>query len=244
MQKHFTITNAMRDKVADQLTLQAVAQHGPRIAADLAALNEQFWNKHCAAVEALPGLEKKHWAALIQAGAVSATVNCAPSYLKHREDREPNVTQLVAVAHHYKEEGRNNFADKVLSSKAFEGVIRYLNQSGYNRRDWSICLISPTGSVPRLKEMALLTDPVHESLALLVCTELEAVIEAAISFRQQAMGVLQACRTSRQVEDLFPEAAKLLPQPVKNEKALAPTELAASVRNMLSQGVPPVAAQA
>lgn len=62
--------------------------------------------------------------------------------------------------------------------------------------------------------------------------------------RAQAMDVLQACRTSRQVEDLFPEAAKLLPQPVKNGKALAPTELAANVRNMLNQGVPPVVAQA
>jgi len=46
MQKHFSITNAMREKAADRLTVQAVAQHGPRIAADLAALNQQFWAKH------------------------------------------------------------------------------------------------------------------------------------------------------------------------------------------------------
>lgn len=70
------------------------------------------------------------------------------------------------------------------------------------------------------------------------------MIDAAVAFRAQAIDVLLACRTSRQVEDLFPEAAKLLPQPVKNEKALAPTELAANVRNMLNQGVPPVVAQA
>ncbi|CAC9222516.1 Uncharacterised protein [Pseudomonas aeruginosa] len=58
MQKHFTITQAMREEVADRLTLQAVAQHGPRIAADLQALNDQFWSKHNAAAEALPGLDK------------------------------------------------------------------------------------------------------------------------------------------------------------------------------------------
>lgn len=243
MQKHFSITNAMREKVADQLTLQAVAQHGPRIAADLAALNKQFWAKHCAAVETLPGLSKKHWPDLILAGAVTATANCLPSYMQQRKDKDPYETQLVAVEKHYKAEARNTLAYKVLGSPAFEGVSRYLDRAPYHEH-WVIALKSPSGSVPRLNGMNLITDPAQESLALLVCAELAGVIEAAVAFRDQAMSVLQACRTSRQVEDLFPEAAKLLPQPAKNNKAVAPIELAASVRNMLSQGVPPVAAQA
>ncbi|AVK28929.1 hypothetical protein CSB85_3712 [Pseudomonas aeruginosa] len=85
-----------------------------------------------------------------------------------------------------------------------------------------------------------ITDLKLKGLALLICSELESVVEAGLAFRSQAMDVLLACRTSRQVEDLFPEAAKLLPQPVKQDKALAPTELAANVRSMLSKGVPPV----
>jgi hypothetical protein len=241
MQKPFTINQTMRDQVADQLTAQAIAPHGPRIAADLAALNDQFWAKHRAAVEALPGLDKKHWADLIQAGAVTATANCEPAYLKHREEREPSVTQLVAISKHYKADARNALVAKMLGSKPFDGVSRFVTKSRYDG-DWVICLKSPTGAVPRLKQMDLITEPVHEALALLICSELTGVMEAAVSFRQQAMNVLQACRTSRQVEDLFPEAAKLLPQPVKHDKALAPTELAANVRNMLNSGVPPVLA--
>jgi hypothetical protein len=243
MQKHFSITNVMRDKVADQLTVQAVAQHGPRIAADLAALNEQFWTKHCAAVEALPGLSKRHWSALIQAGAVAAVVGCHPTHMQPRKENDPREAHLVAVEKQYKAEARNTLVYKVLGSPAFEGVNSHLERARYDG-DWILWLKSPTGSVPRLNQMNLITDPALETLALLICSELAGVIEAAVAFRAQAMDVLQACRTSRQVEDLFPEAAKLLPQPVKNEKALAPTELAASVRNMLSQGVPPVAAQA
>jgi hypothetical protein len=243
MQKHFTITNAMRDKVADQLTLQAVAQHGPRIAADLAALNDQFWSKHRSTVEALPGLSKKHWAELIQAGAVTATANCMPTYMQSRKDNDPSEQQLVAVHKRHKEEARNELVYKVLGSPAFEGVNRYLDRERYYGH-WIIALKSPTGAVPRLNGMQLITGPVQEALALLICSELAGVIAAAVAFRTQAMNVLLACRTSRQVEDLFPEAAKLLPQPVKNNKALAPTELAANVRNMLSQGVPPVLAQA
>jgi len=243
MQKPFTITNAMRNKVADQLTVKAVAQHGPRIAADLAALNQQFWAKHVAAVEALPGLSKKHWADLIQAGAVTATASCEPTYMQPRQDNDPSEQQLVAVYKHYKEDARNALVAQVLGSTAFEGVSRYLERQQYDRH-WVIGLKSPTGAVPRLNNMRLITDPALESLALLICSELAGVIDAAVAFRAQAMDVLLACRTSRQVEDLFPEAAKLLPQPAKNEKALAPTELAANVRNMLNQGVPPVVVQA
>lgn len=243
MQKPFAITHAMREEVATKLTLQAVAQHGPRIASDLEALNSQFWAKHCAAVEALPGLDKAHWAELIQVGAVTATASCEPHYLNLREGEEPRETQLVAVYKEYKAEARNTLVAKVLGSTAFEGVSRYLASQRYEG-NWVLNLKSPTGAVPRMTKMAVITDPVLESLALMACRDLAGVIEAAIAFRAQAMSVLLACRTSRQVEDLFPEAAKLLPQPVKEERALAPTELAANVRNMLSQGVPPVLAQA
>jgi len=242
MQKYFSITNAMRDKVADQLTVQAVAQHGPRIAADLAALNEQFWAKHRAAVEALPGLIKKHWPDLILAGAVTATASCTPCYMQSREGKDPYEQKLVAVYKHHKEDARNALVAQVLGSSAFEGVSRYLERERYEGH-WVIGLKSPTGGVPRLHNMERITDPTLETLALLVCTEIAGVIDAAVVFRAQAMDVLQACRTSRQVEDLLPEAAKLLPQPVKNEKALAPIELAANVRHMLTQGVPPVVVQ-
>lgn len=243
MQKPFTLTNAMRNKVADQLTVKAVAQHGPRIAADLAALNQQFWSKHVAAVEALPGLSKKHWPDLILAGAVTATASCTPSYMQLREGNDPYEQKLVAVYKNYKEDVRNALVAQVLGSTAFEGVSRYLERERYEGH-WVIGLKSPTGGVPRLHYMERISDPALESLALLICSELAGVIDAAVAFRAQAIDVLLACRTSRQVEDLFPEAAKLLPQPVKNEKALAPTELAANVRNMLNQGVPPVVAQA
>lgn len=243
MHKPFSITHAMRDKVADQLTAQAVGQHGQRIAADLEALNSQFWAKHCAAVEALPGLDKAHWADLIQVGAVTATSTCEPYYLKPRDGKDPAEMPLVAIKKEYKADARNALVATVLGSTEFVGVSRYLATQRYEG-NWVLNLKSQTGSVPRRNGMYVITDPVLESLALMVCADLAGVIEAAVAFRAQAMSVLLACRTSRQVEDLFPEAAKLLPQPVREERALAPTELAANVRNMLSQGVPPVLVQA
>lgn len=242
MQKHFTITQAMREEVADLLTLQAVAQHGPRIAADLSALNDQFWSKHRSAVEALPGLDKKHWADLIVAGALAAVVKCDVYYMKPRDGMEPTRCGLHLIFHEYKAERRNALVQQIIDSPAYAGVKPFVNRNAHRDSDWSLRLTNPNGSVPRLVGMDVLSDPIHETLALLCAQELQGVMKGAEAFRAQAMDVLLACRTSRQVEDLFPEAAKLLPQPVKNEKAVAPTELAANVREMLNAGVPPVVA--
>ncbi|WP_454255159.1 hypothetical protein [Pseudomonas sp. Marseille-Q8238] len=241
--KPFNINQTMRDKVANQLMLQAIAQHGERIALDLAAFNKQFWAAHRSKVEALPGLDKKHWASLIQAGAVTATSTVRPEYMKPREGEQPRKCELVGIYDEYDNEMRNHRVTTMLASEAFAGVVRYLKHSRYSPAGWVINLVSTSGSVPRLHGMELITDPGMETLGLMICADITAVMEAGLAFRQQAMDVLLACRTSRQVEDLFPEAAKLLPQPVKNDKAVAPTELAASVRSMLSKGVPPVTAQ-
>lgn len=244
MQKPFTINQAMRDKVVDQLSVQAVAQHGPRIGANMKALNNQYWAQHCQAVEALPGLDKKHWAGLIQCGAVVPTASETVQYLMPIEGNKPKRTDLICIYYEYKNEVNNALVSKILMANAFSTVKQHLVQGRSYQQGWFLNLNSPTGSVPRLNDMSLITDPALEMLALLICQELTVVMDSAKRFRAQAMDVLMACRTSKQVEDLFPEAAKLLPQPVKNEKALAPTELAANVRNMLSQGVPPVLAQA
>ncbi|MCP1605748.1 hypothetical protein [Pseudomonas citronellolis] len=242
MQKHFSITQAMREQVADQLTIQAVAKHGPRIAADLAALNEQFWAKHQAKVEALPGLDKKHWGELIAAGALAAVIKSDVHYMKPRENREPTSSPIYLVYHDFKDDKRNALVLKIINSPAYEGVARFSYKGANHDRHWTIRLSSPNGSLPRLNGMDTITDPAQETLALLCAQELQQVMAGAETFRGQAMDVLLACRTSRQVEDLFPEAAKLLPQPVKQERALAPTELAANVRGMLNAGVPPVVA--
>ncbi|WBG63387.1 hypothetical protein ELR50_11110 [Pseudomonas citronellolis] len=240
MQKHFSITQAMREQVADQLTIQAVAKHGPRIAADLAALNDQFWTKHHTTVEALPGLDKKHWADLIAAGALAAVVKSDVQYMKPRENKALTSSPIHLIYHNYKEDQRNALVQKIIDSPAFEGVKQFLCKNVHHDRHWTLRLSSPNGSMPRLNGMDVITDPALETLALLCGQDLQQVMKGAEDFRRQAMDVLLACRTSRQVEDLFPEAAKLLPQPVRQEKALAPTELAANVRGMLNAGVPPV----
>ncbi|MNN95063.1 hypothetical protein D3C81_2138080 [compost metagenome] len=75
-----------------------------------------------------------------------------------------------------------------------------------------------------------------------VQADLLAIFTAAYEFREKASDILNSCRTSAQLEQLFPEAAKLLPQPVKRRSnELAPVELVQSVRGLMEKGVPDLA---
>lgn len=244
MNKPFPITNAMREKVADQLTVQAVATHGPKIARALELLNEAFWRRHIETAEELPGLDRKHWAELIQRGAVCGVSTCCPERVIEREGNSPVREEIIRTDYHSREVRQIALVAEILGSTAYSGVSHYIvtiDSWGRRTEGWRLRLQCQDGAVPRWKGF----DEIHDShpivrKGLAIKSELLGVFEAASKFRQQVMGVLQGCRSSRQVEDLFPEAAKLLPQPARNEKALAPTELIQSVRSMLDKGVPPV----
>lgn len=239
MQKPFPITNAMREDVADKLTMQAVAQHGPRLGKALQQINAAYWEQHISKVDAELQIARKRWPGLIQVGVLAAVTTVTPKY-RHEE----NESNRHLAYFYSRNERENAFRAKVLGSPDFSTVSEFIRkESHYSQSAHELQFRSVEGSIPRLNDMQLLdaTNPLVTQ-ALGVATEFEGVLDAGLAFRRQAMDVLMACRTSRQVEDLFPEAAKLLPQPAKNEKAMVPTELAANVRSMLSNGVPPVMA--
>ncbi|WP_299948943.1 Nmad5 family putative nucleotide modification protein, partial [uncultured Microbulbifer sp.] len=52
--------------------------------------------------------------------------------------------------------------------------------------------------------------------------------------------ILNSCRTSKQLQELLPEGAKYLPKPADKGKNLVPSELAASITEMLQKGIPRV----
>lgn len=237
MTKPFAITNVMRNQIADQLTAQAVAQSGPAIAEKLQAINNLFWNEHIGRVATMPGLNKSNWNELIQAGVVTAVSTCVPT------------TQVQEQEHYYSREFLKFYysdhqakakalLELVLASPAFSGVADLVKKSERYSNSFSLRFKSPVGAVPRTHNMS---DIPSDHQIVTTCrqlqTELDGLLGAAAKFRDQVTDVLITCRSSRQVQELFPEAALLLPQPIKNEQQLAPVELIASVRATLSNGV-------
>lgn len=93
------------------------------------------------------------------------------------------------------------------------------------------------GLEPVQKDYLLRVAPLYEKLRQLV-SDLEGVLTAGLDYFFEVLDLLAACNTRKQLEDLFPEAAKLLPQPAPKRQDVVPVELAAKVRQRLEQGVP------
>ena len=237
MSKSFPISNDMRKQVADQLTIQAVAKHGPRIAKALVKMNAAFWEAHTAKVDALLKLERSRWPELIGVGMVAAVTS-----IKAKAGRE----SVISFSGKSGDDPAVVLRRLVLTSKPFEGVRHLVRKDDYYTSTTDVLwFISDSGSIPRLNSM----EQIEEQAALIkqaakIKEDLKEVFAAAEKFRDQVWTILLSVRSSRQLVDLFPEAAALLLQPVKNEQAVAPVELVDSVRGMLNKGVPPIPAQA
>jgi hypothetical protein len=236
MTKHFAITNLMRNQLADQLTAQAIAQSGPAIATRLQAMNAIFWREHIDRVAALPGLEKSQWSALIQAGAVTAVSTCVPT-TKIEEGAHFYNREFLKFSYSDRQDREKALLKLILASPAFSGVADLVTKSERSSNSYSLRFKSTTGAVPRTHSLSdIPSDHPIVIAGRKIQTELEELLGAAAVFREQVIDVLVGCRSSRQVAELFPEAALLLPQPVTKEQHLAPVELIASVRKALSNG--------
>lgn len=229
----FTLTKEMREKVVDQLTVQAVEKHAKKLAASLTKINEEFWRRHCDAVDAVLQIDRARWPELIQAGVVAAASQVIPKV----SGQNCPICFPKAGYNDKHGEALEKTRRLVIRSSAFDSVMSHLNFDSY--RTLELRLRSPNGSVPRLTGMENL--PAESGViarAKKVHNELAAVFEAAHEFHEQATDVLNSCRTSRQLLEIFPEAAKLLPRPVKRNTDLAPAELVESVRGKLKHGIP------
>lgn len=233
----FTLSKEMRAKVADDLTIKAVEKHGARLGKKLGRINDDFWQKHLANVAEILPVAPETYPELIQAGVLTATATCTPS----------DVDNQYLIAFALSERGSHRQELEVfrlvLRSQPFSKVADFIKPEGYRTHHYRLVFNSNAGSVPMLAQMhSVGLDKKLIEAAVIIRCELATVIRAAVEFRSKTMDILNSVRTSRQLTDLFPEAAKLLPPPVKTRTEVAPTELVDSVRSMLNKGIPPVAA--
>lgn len=236
MTKSFALSNELRERVVDQLTQQAVAKHGKRIGAALKKMNEQFWKAHAASLESVLQIDTKRYPELIAAGVFAATTTVTPTV-----GGKGDIIRISYSSYDKADQRKCDVAKMVLRSPDFSTVADFIKrQTHYNV--FELRFTSPA-SVPRLNDMHLIESSSKISTqAAALQEDLKNIFDAADGFREKAIDILRSCRTSRQLTDIFPEAAKLLPQPEKKSHALAPVELVDNVRQMLTNGIPAQAA--
>lgn len=231
----FTITNEMREKVADQLTVKAVQKHAKPIAKAIDKMRSTFWDAHAKNVDKILQIDRSRWPELIQQGLLTSI-----SRVELRVSGKGEVFRIMPNRRDAKDEAMHKVGRMVLLTPEFASVWKHMRYDNYSY----LCLHldNESGSVPRLNSMEYFPED-HALIAatLKVRSDILAIFAAAYEFREKAMAILSSCRTARQLEELFPEAAKLLPRPVKRTNELAPVELVESVRGLMEKGVPDLA---
>jgi hypothetical protein len=230
--KSFNLNKTMRESVARQITTKAIHAELSNWTAEAVRINNMFWEKHCAkVVEA--GLDKKLWDIMIQKHIVNGVVRIEPELqYEYKNGNEVSIhSKSVKLLDRDKNE---RFYNSVDISK-ITGMSDFFKKGYYSME----LLFSSPKSVPNISRSTIITlsDDLHQPITDLA-ERFVTIYHAAMQCHRQTMSVLSSCRTSRQLENIFPEAAKLLPQPeqkIVNE--VAPAELVSSIQAMLKQGI-------
>lgn len=230
----FNLTKQMKAKLALELTVLAVKKNIPPIEKAVKAINQKFWDAHIKRTETETGLSADKFPRLIQLGIMAGAVFGEPTCLV---DGSNKTFSLVFQ--------KSGFTDKhtlqatLMHEQAFRGLREHFHVLCNRGADRLTFLFRTEHTVPRFSQMQDLTDrpelvaEIHD-----VCERLMKLLNAAAEFHEQTEMVLLPMRTSTQLLDAFPEAAKLLPEPVKTTHELAPIDQINRVREMLKAGVP------
>ncbi len=262
-----TLTKEVRKDLAAKLTAKAIEKHAPAMAKKVKTLNTKFTEVHASHLASLiPEVPESSWDRMIQMRIATSThggeVTVYPSgrdakgnlsssshYLgglsssckvsgdvfnrvkRKMMDKWGKVFECFDVRHSYREEvtiqSFDPHFDRVLPTfEAYNRInLRSLEPENIKKVDQL--------EQARIRALAPLVKQVGELSA-----EFMSILTQALDYHEKVSDLLAACRTEKQLADLFPEAAAMLPQKAKKAQPVVPVELAKNVRRMLAEGVP------
>lgn len=235
MNKSFNLNNEMRQIAATGMTVKAVQKAANQVVAQLGRINAEFWKQHKAIVHEDLGRAPQAWPGLIQRGLLTSTTEVTPSIEKKNDEGEIEWAVPISIE-------IGSAAKQVLSSPKIEltGEHRFLRIHHYSRRHFAIRL-KHNCAVPRVNDMERVADRRLAARLRDAADKVSSLVSATNEFYHDALTVLESCRTSKQVADIFPEALQYLPEPPAKVSHLVAQDKANAVRDRLASGVPPAA---
>lgn len=219
--KSVRLTKEMREDIAMQLTRKAAAGNVASLKKQIEKVSAKFWGKHITECEKRLGTPPHKWHDLIRDGMLTATSSVVPDVVK--DGKNPEYAFQFEVSNKHPVPG-------ILLRDFKVHRVQYSST-------WKALVLESQKSLPRFNG--------YETVSGMLLVQYEecsdklvAILKAAMDMYDETMSVLLACTTSRQLEDLLPEAAKLVPQPPAKSQAVMPSELAAKVRGMIETGIP------
>lgn len=258
-----SLTNKIRRELSFKLAAMAVSKNVPAISADVDSINAQFAAVHIAFVDALmPEVPRSRWPELMQQGVLKPTSGL-DTELRHPVEREEGPchyetshlgyastryttthedVQLLLTAMSNTRTSSLYLSHRGVSTLYVKFVPRYpqvLPQVD-SAAGIDLFMLHPsrvgdltTEQRARLESLA----PLTEQAASVTKKWIDLVV-SALQYREEVYALLCSCKTRKQLEDVFPEAAKLLAPVAPKRNEVAPAELAANVRRRLVEGVP------
>lgn len=261
-----SITNTLRNELATRLMLNATEKHATAIAAQIKGVVKQLEEAHRNyLLQLMPEVPPSRYSALIQAGVLACTASGADSvYFPSRNsegvlssDSEEVAEGTVGVI---AETDARVLLELAKRHPAWSGVFEVFSMTGFT---WKLkVFVDPKLSCTlpdfRLRKYVPLTalemenTGKYESVDLdyimavaplfyeakAVGERLAEVLREGWNYREDVLTLIYSCRTRKQLENLLPEAAALLPPLPQKRQDLAPLELAENVRKRLKEGVP------
>lgn len=230
--KAFQLNQEHRHTLAHQLTVQAIKKSATECRTRLEKLQADYWEAHAKAMEKRLGMDRKAFRPLIADGILTHTCAIVPETWRRGDVGGAQWRDVTINVH-------NRCVGKVLADPAIgligsAGVLgRYLHRS--------VCadlVFRHSGGLPRCDGMEKITRKDFQHRLDAAANKLDRITQAAKDFYANAEAILSSCRTSRQLADLFPEAAKMLPPPPEKNTQLVAQDQANKVRDMLRTGIP------
>ena len=258
-----SLTNKIRRELSFKLAAMAVSKNVPAISTAVDSINAQFAAAHIAFVDALmPEVPRSRWPELMQQGVLKPTSGLGTE-LRHPVESEEGPCHYETSSLGYASTQYNTTHEDVQLLLTAMSNTRtstlYLSHHGGSSlyvkfvprypqvlpqvdsaTDINLFMLHPsrvggltTEQRTRLESLA----PLTEQAASVTKKWIELIV-SGLRYREEVYDLLSSCKTRKQLEDVFPEAAKLLPPVAPKRNEVAPVELAANVRRRLVEGVP------
>lgn len=261
-----SLTNKIRRELSFKLAAMAISKHVPAINAAVDELNAKFSAVHIALVDALmPEVPRSRWPELMQQGVLKPTGGLGTdvkSAIELEEGQEGPcramsdtlgyATITYSTTHEDVQALINNLGSTRGSSLWFHhfgGSSVYIKFSPRyaqvlpqvdSAADISLYMLHPSrveGLTTEQRVRLEGLEPLVMEASAVTKKWLEIVV-SGLKYREEVYDLLCSCKTRKQLEDVFPEAAKLLAPVAPKRNEVAPAELAANVRRRLVEGVP------
>lgn len=253
------LNNQLRTEMAIKLALKAVNKHGAglgRLAKHLTDLQRQEYVDRLARLE--PEIQPQKWTDLIQKrlavgyGGLETLEEYVPAEGDGKAARWSGVRlHLFTFSSNRKAEIQrrellHRFIGELRQVSGFSSSFDMLGRYELTRNTgcWLEAIHKPQPDLPAMPSANKL-NPLHGRLEKAIISDTRAflarfgrVITSGFAYLEECLDLLQSCKTEKQLLDLFPEAAKLLPPEVKKTTAMVPVEQAQKLRKMLETGVP------